>query len=446
METTKKKLSNYLKVSYGLADVGFNFMVTMSNAYLLMFFTDVALMDAAVVGTLMMVGRILDSISPPIIGGMIEKSNMRWGKYRSWILIGTPLVFVFNLIIFTELPFAMPLKAILSCIVYALFCISTNIVYTGYTSLNSSLTDDPKERLQLSMARGQGNAIGKSLAGFLIVNLIVLFGGSKTLNQTGFLWTAVIVGLVCCLGYVNLLNASKGRDITGSSKDGVKKEKFPVSEMLKAVFGNRNLMILFTTDVLRILAMLLIYAMFPFFFNYVLNNKGGESSFLGIINILAFVGATSVPFITKYLTKRKAYIIGNTLLAVCLIIAAVFNTGNAISIIVIVSIGYIGYSWGNVVNTAMYADVVDEEMKRTGKNVRGLYFSMFQFSIKIAAIFSTGVAAFGLSIVGYKGNMVPTENVITGIRFISMGMPAVLLLIGAVLLLFYNIDKKKQKN
>lgn len=46
--------------------------------FLLMFYTDYAGITAAAAGTLMMVGRIIDSISPPIIGAAIEKSNLRW--------------------------------------------------------------------------------------------------------------------------------------------------------------------------------------------------------------------------------------------------------------------------------------------------------------------------------------------------------------------------------
>lgn len=369
---------------------------------------------------------------------------MPFGKYRSWILIGAPLILIFNTILFSILPLEMPYKAIVSCIVYALFCISTNIAYTGYTSLNSALTNDPKERVQLSMLRGQGNAAGKSLAGFVLIPILVFFGGGDGMNAKGFFWTAITVGVVCCVGYINLMFATKGKDVPATGK-GVEKEKFSVGEMIKAVVGNRNLMLLFSADILRILAMLLSFSMFPFFFKYVVNDMEGASTFFGIVNILAFVGATSVPFITKFLSKRNAYIYGNTMLAICMV-AAIFFSTNINMVIVLISIGFIGYAWGNVINTSMYADVVDEAMKRTGKNVRGLYFSMFQLSIKLAAIFSTGVSAFGLALAGYDPKLEPTEKVISGIRFISMGMPAALLAIGAVLLIFYNLDKKKKEN
>lgn len=425
-----------------MADFGFILMVTMSNTYLLLFYTDFAGITAAAAGTLMMVGRIFDSISPPIIGAVIEKSNMKWGKYRSWILIGAPLIFVFNTVLFLNIQIPMPGKAILACIIYTVFCISTNISYTGYTSLNSSLTDDPKERVRLSTVRGQGNALGKALAGFLLLPLITLCGGGQ-MNSMGFTITALIVGGLCWLLYLNLGRATKGMDIQHTSKVP-KSEKLKTGEMLRLVFGNKNLLLLFFADVARVMAMLVMYAMFPYFFKYVVKDIYGASPFFGIVNILSFVGATSVPLITRRLSKRNAYLIGNVVLAVTMMLASVFSS-SVTAIITLISIGYIGYSWANVVNTSMYADTVDYGEWKMGKNARGLYFSMFQLSIKIAAIFSTAIAGFGLSLVGFTPNMEPSESVVKGIRIIAMGLPAALLLLGAFLLIFYDLNQKKME-
>lgn len=443
MNEQGKKLGTYLKVSYGLADYGFMFMVTMSNTFLLMFYTDYAGITAAAAGTLMMVGRIIDSISPPIIGAAIEKSNLRWGKYRSWVLIGAPLILLLNGIMFTNNSMDMIPKAITACIIYAAFCISTNIAYTGYTSLSSSLTDDPKERVHLSTFRGQGGAIGKIFAGFFILPLIVFFGNGKE-NVSGFTWTAFLVGLICFLCYMNLIYASKGKDIQNKpvkvSTGG--QEKLKVGQMVSLVFHDKNLLLLFFADITRILSLLITYAMFPYFFQYVAKNKEATSTFFGIVNILALVGATSVPLITKFLSKKNAYMVGNLILSVCMLISIVFSS-NITFIIIMISIGYLGYSWPNVVNINMYADTVDYCEWKTGRNARGVYFSLFQLSIKIAAVFSTAIAGFGLSMVGYVGGTEPSTQVVTGIRFMAMGLPAAFLIISTALMFFYTLTPKK---
>lgn len=442
MEQKIKQLTTYLKLSYGVADFGFIFMVTLSNTYLLMFYTDFAGITAASAGMLMMVGRIFDSLSPPIIGAAIEKSSMKWGKYRSWLLIGAPLIFIFNTLLFLHSPIPMPAKAILAFLIYTLFCIATNISYTGYTSLNSSLTNDPKERVQLSSMRGMGSALGKAAAGFFLLPMISFFGGGN-MSTLGFTLTAALSGVLCWLLYLNLGNATKGKDIQ-SSLTTQTTEKLSVGEMAKLVFRNKNLMLLFFTDVTRVMATLVMYAMFPYFFKYVVKDINGAAPFFGIVNLLSFVGALSVPWVTKLFSKRNAYLTGNLILALGMILASLLSN-NVTVITTLISIGYIGYAWSNVVTTSMYADTVDYGEWKMGKNARGLYFSMFQLSIKIGAIFSTAIAGFGLSLVGFTANAEPTAAVIKGIRVIAMGLPAVLLTIGAILLFFYDLNQKKME-
>lgn len=445
MNGTRGKLGNFVKFSYGFADVGFQMMVTLSNSYLLIFFTDVAGISAVTAGIIMTVGRIIDTISVPILGPFIEKSHLPWGKYRSWLFIGAICIFITNAILFVNLSF-LPQVALIAvgAIVYAVFCISTNVAYIGYTSMNSSLTDDPKEKVQLSTFRGQGAAIGKIIAGWTLIPMIYFFGGADAYTEQGFLLTAVLVGLMIVFTYLTLFLATKDRRVM-SSKEEIKDAKNngpSVKDMLRQIVTTRPLLLLFLTDVTRILASLLVFSMFPYFFKYVVNDPAKVAVFFGSVNILLFIGATLVPFITKKLSKRTTYMCGNAVMAVCFVLMFL-NSGNPTLVTVLASIGYLGYSLGNVVNTAMYADIVDFGEYRTGKNARAAIFSVFQLSIKVAAVFSTSIAAFGLASTGFQAGVEPTAQVVSGINMISMLLPAGLLLIGFALLFFYNIDEKE---
>lgn len=193
--------------------------------------------------------------------------------------------------------------------------------------------------------------------------------------------SAIAAGIVCVLLYGNLVYASKGKDIRSIPGQSGEKDSLKTREMLGLVFKNKNLMLLFLTDVARILSMLVMYAMFPYFFKYVVHDINGAAPFFGIVNILAFVGASSVPFVTKFLSKRNAYITGNLILAAGMILAILFSS-SVTAIIALISVGYIGYSWGNVVNTSMYADTVDYGEWKTGKNARGCTFPCSSFPLR----------------------------------------------------------------
>ena len=59
------------------------------SSFLSAYYTDVALVSAGAVGTVVLVMRFTDGISDLLMGRVIDKTNSRWGKARPWLLVGT---------------------------------------------------------------------------------------------------------------------------------------------------------------------------------------------------------------------------------------------------------------------------------------------------------------------------------------------------------------------
>lgn len=445
METVKSKINALIQVTYGLADFGFIFMVNLTNMYLLLFFTEVVKISPVTAGIIMTSGRILDTISVPIVGPIIEKSNLPWGRYRSWLLIGPVLVLVFNTLLFVNWSnVSTTMTIIFGTLVYAAFCISTNVAYIGYTSLNSSLTTDPKEKVQLSTRRGQGNSLGKIAAGYILLPLIYFFSQSnEVMAQKGFFIVAIITGVVLVLAYLILFYTTRDFKDEGVVYDQEgKAKKSSTKDLMKQVISSRPLLTLLIADICKVLSMLLLFSVFPYFFIYVVQDPAKIPVFFGNINLLALFGSLLIPFITKKLTKRNTYRSGMLLLALSMILIY-FVRGNANLVIVLASIGYIGYSWGNIVNTAMYADITEYGEWKTGINARAVNFSVFQLSIKIAAVLSTSISAFGLAAIGFQSGVAPTPEVVQGITNIAVLLPVCFIVISMIALTLYNVDEKK---
>jgi MFS family permease len=53
---------------------------------LMYFYTDVYGIEAAAAGTLMVVVRVFDAITDPIMGAVADRTRSRWGRYRPWLL------------------------------------------------------------------------------------------------------------------------------------------------------------------------------------------------------------------------------------------------------------------------------------------------------------------------------------------------------------------------
>ena len=125
------------KIAYALGDAaagGITWKV-MSIAFLL-FFTNIfglAVVDST---TLMLVARLFDVVTDPIMGALADRTRSRWGTYRPWLIFGAiPLGLVFALLLFTP-DFSLAGKRIWAYSLYLLMM----AVYTAVNAMPKYLS------------------------------------------------------------------------------------------------------------------------------------------------------------------------------------------------------------------------------------------------------------------------------------------------------------------
>lgn len=74
------------KIGYGFGDMASSMFWKLFGAYLMIFYTDVFGLPAAMVGTMFLVTRIWDSVFDPIVGVIADRTSSRWGKFRPYLL------------------------------------------------------------------------------------------------------------------------------------------------------------------------------------------------------------------------------------------------------------------------------------------------------------------------------------------------------------------------
>ena len=74
------------KIGYGLGDMASSMFWKLFGAYLMIFYTDVFGLPAAMVGTMFLVTRVWDSVFDPVIGIIADRTSSRWGKFRPYLL------------------------------------------------------------------------------------------------------------------------------------------------------------------------------------------------------------------------------------------------------------------------------------------------------------------------------------------------------------------------
>jgi GPH family glycoside/pentoside/hexuronide:cation symporter len=73
------------KLAYGAGDFGSNYCWTFISAFALIYFTNTVGLAAALIGTLMMIAKILDGFTDVIMGNLIDRTRSKMGKARPWL-------------------------------------------------------------------------------------------------------------------------------------------------------------------------------------------------------------------------------------------------------------------------------------------------------------------------------------------------------------------------
>jgi Na+/melibiose symporter-like transporter len=88
-----ERLRKSLLYTFGVSDLFFNLMASIEGFPFAAFLTDYAQFSLAIVGQIMLITSSVDVLCALVAGFVLQRMTLRFGgKYRSWFLIGPPIV------------------------------------------------------------------------------------------------------------------------------------------------------------------------------------------------------------------------------------------------------------------------------------------------------------------------------------------------------------------
>ncbi len=401
------------KIGYALGDAaagGITWKI-MSIAFPL-FFTNVFGLTVADTAALMLIARMFDVVTDPLMGALADRTQSKWGTYRPWLIYGAiPFGLIFALLLYTP-DFGPVGKRIWAYGFYLLMMAMYTAVNVPYGSLLGVMTDDDNEKNQFSSFRMVGAyAMGFiTLFAFPYVQKIV--GGSE---QHQYAVIGIVFGSIAAAGTLACGLLTKER------LKPVRAEKFSFKPF-KDLFKNKPWIYLTLIGICTNFFNGFRYAAAGYMFDYIL---GKEITMSGlIINYTVFMtfgevtcmifGGLSPKFTQWMGSKRKAFIVA-ALICVAFSVLFFFLPKDPdyiwvlIAIVVLTSVGIGLYSpllW------SMYADVADYATEKNGTSSTGLIFSSGTMAQKFGTAISGSLLVLLLGFAGFSSGSVSPNDAI----------------------------------
>src|SRR5215218_3347910 len=123
-----EKLPIKTVLGYGAGDFAFNLAFSLSTAFLLYYYTDVAGISAAAVGTMFLVVRLWDAFADVFAGRVVDRTQTRWGKFRPFLLFGSLPLLLLSFLTFHVPSWSPSGKLMYAYITYALLGLAYSLV------------------------------------------------------------------------------------------------------------------------------------------------------------------------------------------------------------------------------------------------------------------------------------------------------------------------------
>ncbi|NXA37619.1 MFS2B protein, partial [Eudromia elegans] len=440
------------------------------------FFLQIYLLDIAHItpfhaSLVLFIGKASGAVTDPVAGFFISKSRWtKFGRLMPWMLACTPFTVASYFFLWYLPPFVAG-RVAWYLTFYCLFQALTTLFQVPYSALTMFLSTDQKERDSATAYRMTmevlGTLIGAALQGQIVASAHVSHHCTTnvSVNTTShvislhdpsfpepldplshpamvYMIAAGVIGGVYLLGIVIFFLGVKEKDDPYALTSD---RAIPFCKGLRLTMKHGPYVKLTASFLLISTAVQLEQSNFVLFCTHAADLRN-HFQYL-VVTILASA-AVSIPFWQKILQRfgKKCAACGISWMipfAVMLV-----TIPNLILAYFVAFVSGLSIAASLLLPWSMLPDVVDDFRLQNphGKGHETIFYSSYVFFTKMSAGIGLGISAAGLEFTGYKpGICKQSDDVILTLKILTGAVPAILIVVGLFILLFYPITEESRK-
>jgi Na+/melibiose symporter-like transporter len=393
-------------------------------------------------GSIMLFTRVVDGIFGVLAGVIVQKTSLKHGQYRSWLLY-TPFIVGFgNLMLFCNPAIPQWAKLIQIFVGYMAVGAGMSFAQVSQNGLMSKIAGpNIANRLSITAKISQAQQTARIVGAMLAMPLILLF---ETFGVDGYTVTQILFVVFGVLGQLPLFFKTRDYESHDPNFRNTSAGSVKIGSLFVETLKNGQLIILMLADALRYCASLSIVSVAAYYFRYVIQDMGRLTIALTIQSVAGLLGAMAGQVIPKKIGKRPTAILAGFLSAALFTGLALFGNAGWEAWLVCVSGALFLSAIIVACGVNFYLDCGEYHLYKTGRDNKAFTMSMYGVAIKIAFALSSVAIAYLLGASGYDG----AANVVENLRLMVIligGIHAGLNLIYALLMLTYGITEEKAK-
>ena len=385
----------FSRLVYGVGEIFGGGCFVIINAFFIVFLTDALGMNAALAGTIPMIGKIWDAITDPIMGNIVERTESKYGPKRFYILIGSIASALTFVIMWINIhASSVAANYIFYVVMYCLFNTGFTVLSVPYNGLLPDMMDDYAMRARFSNMRMVFSTIGAAVCG-LVPGMII----KQTNDPSQYMKCMLLFGVLFFVCSITVFFGTW------------EKQKAPVKMTLgesfvqaASVFRSRSFLIflglyLFGQGGMDFISGMAVY--------YVQHALGAYPRYyipiLAVLMIAQLVGMLIFGPVMSRTSKKMAIMIAAPLRLVGVLGLLAFSHHGAplVPILVLAALIGLGNAGSLTGIFATMADMTDIDELITSIRRPGIVSSMATFIRKIASGLSVAIIGFMLTAVHY---------------------------------------------
>lgn len=436
------------KIGYGFGDMASSMFWKVFSYYLPFFFSNIYGLSLDQIALLLMVTRIWDAVSDPMMGIIADRTHTKWGKYRPYLLAMALPFSICGIALFTTPTLGPTAKLIYAYTSYILMM----TVYTGinvpYGAMLGVISNDSKTRTVFSSFRMMFAYAGSFVVLLLWEPLCQALGGYD--SPQGWQRAMATIAALSLILFLLCFRFTRER----VSNEGNQS----VGHDMRSLLRNAPWWILVAAVLCSNLFNTIRGCTTAYFFKDVIgpdvHMQIGSLEFLFYAGLFLSIGEVSnmigvaiAPALSGAIGKKSTFIVSFLMAAAMSILFFYIPDSNAgYWMIMALQIGICIFT--GIISPlvwSLYADVSDYARLRDGTASTGLIFSSSSMAQKFGSAFGGAFVMWMLAMFGYNTQADAAQSVqsIHGLKMMMSWIPGITAMLTAIIMAFYPLTTER---